>query len=602
MDRSDPNYTLPRAPGGGTLGERKLTHNDDGIRVWGESEQPQFKPPPRETYTPHLHIQRHIPPPEPLHSSPIRIPNNTPGTPLHTSFYTTPPISAPHHIPYLYGSSPHSYPIPEPLTQGFENLRLSSERSSRDTFHSHSTDNSGDRSAGSRRPRRGSLREEEFKFPIGSGERGSDAYMHREDLGRRHHRRRSSNGQAFLSPSAFSAGHSRQTSEESVFLPAEDIPRPRRNSLRERDHTTGYAAQQPYAPTSRGGVTVHQTAYRLAEVTGAREVRSEGPLPVVWIAVMGVTGSGKSTFIQTATGDRSVGVNHGLRSCTREVEVHSVRIDGFQVNLIDTPGFDDNKRSETEVFQTISTYLAKAITNQVFLNGIIYIHSIIQTRMGGSGIRSLGILERLTGGHNMDNILLVSNMWDALKGTVNNDGQRLTGQEVGELRESELRMNPEFWKGLIDQGAHTSRHRGGSWESAHELIRRFLYPDANRGVGRPMKLLLQEELVDQHKRLEETKVGNYINERLYEEQQKLEKEIAEVRRKHQRALDGAGISTSPSEIGSQLEEKKKGLNDVRRKSEILGKRVEHLIDDQGNKVTTPIGRTSGTHAGLCKMM
>jgi len=228
----------------------------------------------------------------------------------------------------------------------------------------------------------------------------------------------------------------------------------------------------------------------------------------------------------------------------------------------------------------------------------------MQTRMGGSGIRSLGILERLTGGHNLDNILLVSNMWDALKGTVNNDGQRLTGQEVGELRERELIMNPEFWKGLIDQGAHTSRHRGGSWESAHELIRRFLRPDANRGVGRRMKLLLQEELVDQQKRLEETEVGNYINAKLYEGQQKLEKEIAELRRKHQRALDGYATSSSasPSDIGSQLEEKKKGLNDVRKKAEILGKRVDQLIDDQGNKVTTPAGRTSGAHAGLCNMM
>jgi len=347
-DRADPNYSHnppPRVPAGGALGERTLAHNDDGIRVWGEPEQPQSQQPPRGIYPPHIYVPRNIPPPpEPPRSAPIRIPNNAPRPPpIQTSFHTTtPPIPTPPHLPYLYGSSPHSYPVPEPLTQGFENLRVSSARSSRDTFHSHSTDNSGDRSAGGRRPRRGSLKEEEFRFPVGSGERGSGAYMPREDPGRRHYRTRSSNGQTFLNPGPFSANHSRQTSEESVFLPAEDIPRPRRNSLRERDHTTGYSAQQSYGPTTRGGVTVHQTAHRLAEITGAlgsgREIRSDGPPPVVWIAVMGVTGSGKSTFIQTATGDGSVGVNHGLRSCTREVEVHSVRIDGFQVNLIDTPG------------------------------------------------------------------------------------------------------------------------------------------------------------------------------------------------------------------------------------------------------------------------
>lgn len=33
------------------------------------------------------------------------------------------------------------------------------------------------------------------------------------------------------------------------------------------------------------------------------------------IAVMGVTGSGKSTFIETASGLSDVGVGHNLQSC-----------------------------------------------------------------------------------------------------------------------------------------------------------------------------------------------------------------------------------------------------------------------------------------------
>ena len=35
----------------------------------------------------------------------------------------------------------------------------------------------------------------------------------------------------------------------------------------------------------------------------------------VFIAVMGVTGSGKSTFIQTATGDDSVPIGMSMKSC-----------------------------------------------------------------------------------------------------------------------------------------------------------------------------------------------------------------------------------------------------------------------------------------------
>ncbi len=37
----------------------------------------------------------------------------------------------------------------------------------------------------------------------------------------------------------------------------------------------------------------------------------------VIFAVMGTTGSGKSTFIQKASGRQDVPVGHGLKSCTR---------------------------------------------------------------------------------------------------------------------------------------------------------------------------------------------------------------------------------------------------------------------------------------------
>jgi len=199
----------------------------------------------------------------------------------------------------------------------------------------------------------------------------------------------------------------------------------------------------------------------------------------------------------------------------------------------------------------------------------------------------------------MNNILLVSNMWDALKPTVNKfDGRQYTGQEIGEMREHELCSSPEFWKKLIDLGAQTSRHRGDSWQTAHQLIRRFLSPERAPTVGRPMKLLLQHELVDNHMRLEETEVGKFINARLYECQHILDKEIADLTRRHQRASS----SMTRNELGTLLEHTRKGLNDLRKKAEILGKRVEELVDEDGSSATAQIGRTSGTHAGLCNVM
>ncbi|OAX30640.1 hypothetical protein K503DRAFT_806951, partial [Rhizopogon vinicolor AM-OR11-026] len=77
------------------------------------------------------------------------------------------------------------------------------------------------------------------------------------------------------------------------------------------------------------------------------------------IAVMGATGSGKSTFINKASGS-SLPVGHGLESCTKEVQTsRPFVISGRFVTLIDTPGFDDTTRSDTDILSMIAAYLSK---------------------------------------------------------------------------------------------------------------------------------------------------------------------------------------------------------------------------------------------------
>ena len=65
-------------------------------------------------------------------------------------------------------------------------------------------------------------------------------------------------------------------------------------------------------------------------------------------------------FINLASGsDLPVGV--GLESCTVDVQLSDeFTLDGRRVVLIDTPGFDDASRSDTEVLQTITAFLATA--------------------------------------------------------------------------------------------------------------------------------------------------------------------------------------------------------------------------------------------------
>ena len=91
-----------------------------------------------------------------------------------------------------------------------------------------------------------------------------------------------------------------------------------------------------------------------------------------FIAVMGVTGAGKSTFVSQCTGSPRLNVGHSLESCkstantavssrsadrelvTQRTTLHSFRHRDRTVHLIDTPGFNDTFRSEDDVFSEIA--------------------------------------------------------------------------------------------------------------------------------------------------------------------------------------------------------------------------------------------------------
>ncbi|GJE89957.1 hypothetical protein PsYK624_060720 [Phanerochaete sordida] len=79
---------------------------------------------------------------------------------------------------------------------------------------------------------------------------------------------------------------------------------------------------------------------------------------LVTVAVMGATGTGKSTFINLLSGS-ALAVGQGLRSCTSKVEITSpFDFLGRSVALIDTPGFDDTSISDTQVLSMIAKFLS----------------------------------------------------------------------------------------------------------------------------------------------------------------------------------------------------------------------------------------------------
>ena len=67
---------------------------------------------------------------------------------------------------------------------------------------------------------------------------------------------------------------------------------------------------------------------------------------------------GRPQFINRASGS-NLKVGIALEACTAEVQAADEFIfEGREVTLIDTPGFDDTSKSDTEILRMIALFLA----------------------------------------------------------------------------------------------------------------------------------------------------------------------------------------------------------------------------------------------------
>ncbi|KAL9636120.1 MAG: hypothetical protein Q9164_003025 [Protoblastenia rupestris] len=217
------------------------------------------------------------------------------------------------------------------------------------------------------------------------------------------------------------------------------------------------------------------------------------------IAVVGVTGAGKSTFISHYT-DEEVEIGTTLESWT--VTDRSPSILGTQVvksfkcsipgvprfYLVDSPGFDDSTRSDADVLRDLSTYLAASYTKGIQLSGIIYLHRIMDVRFGGAAGRNLRVFKRLCGDDNLGSVVLATTFW------------RNVSAETGAEREQQLQGDKKFWKDMIEKDSKVFRQDRGK-ASGEEIIRYLV------GRRKRVTLQIQHELVKQKKTFAQTGAG-----------------------------------------------------------------------------------------------
>ncbi|KAJ8118978.1 hypothetical protein ONZ43_g3888 [Nemania bipapillata] len=129
------------------------------------------------------------------------------------------------------------------------------------------------------------------------------------------------------------------------------------------------------------------------------------------VAVMGMTGVGKSTFISRLCEER-IKIGHDFESCTQSVDVYTWKSPMGLIYLIDTPGFDDDVRSDGDVLSLIAEWLLKTYKRKIHLSGILYLHRISDNRMSGNALRNLKMFQNLCGQTALPNVILATTMWE----------------------------------------------------------------------------------------------------------------------------------------------------------------------------------------------
>ncbi|KAI6147450.1 P-loop containing nucleoside triphosphate hydrolase protein [Pisolithus tinctorius] len=261
---------------------------------------------------------------------------------------------------------------------------------------------------------------------------------------------------------------------------------------------------------------------------------------------MGATGTGKSTFVNLASGSK-LPVGRGLQSCTSDVMTSKPFIlNGNIVTLIDTPGFDDTNRSDTEILRSIAAYLSNTYEQGAKLAGIIYMHRISDTRMGGTSARNFRIFRELCGESTLRNVLIVTTMWSEVS------------PELGEERERELASNGKFFKPVLDKGARMLRHNN-TRESAHAILRHLVNAQAHT-------LQIQHELVNEQRDLAHTSAGVELGRLLKDQADRHEAQLKEVRREMEEAMR-VKDEQSRKELQQVVDEKLSEIERIRRNAE-----------------------------------
>lgn len=304
----------------------------------------------------------------------------------------------------------------------------------------------------------------------------------------------------------------------------------------------------------------------------------------VFIAILGVTGAGKSTFISKCS-EKQVAIGHNLQACTQEVGVYLCKSRDFNIYLVDTPGFDDTDRSDTEVLREIASWLTASYSSSIKLHGIIYLHRITDPRMQGSGMRNLHMFKRLCGDQNLSNVVMATCQWERVL------------EEDGIERERQLKETRNFWGYMVERGSQVHRHFN-TRESALKLIDSLV----GGTTSRPKIVLdIQAQMVDEGKDLASTGAGQAIDDAISKERDRFAKQIAESQADLKEALASRDRDTAEI-LRQHQEEMNARVLKLDTEHSALQVSLEHLQEERFTKLKKALEEAERVNAEAREMM
>ncbi|KAK0631475.1 P-loop containing nucleoside triphosphate hydrolase protein [Immersiella caudata] len=196
--------------------------------------------------------------------------------------------------------------------------------------------------------------------------------------------------------------------------------------------------------------------------------KGEGGDRRVLIALLGMTGAGKTTFARLASGNQELQVGHSIYPCTQDPQVVEFTIStntaARPILLIDTPGFDDDNRTDVEILEDIAKWLGEQgyLKGSDQLDGLVILHPVTVHRLGGHERRRTRLLQNLLGDKAFKRIIIATTMWE-----------RIRDEDMEDVRKTVKEREKDIWHDLVSRGAKLRDHHRNT-ESAHQTIREII--------------------------------------------------------------------------------------------------------------------------------